>query len=418
MPETAAEADAPDEAIRELRRKIAAAEDALVRRVVETVDALAARGHADRLIEPLRPRLNRLGVPHPLRFARLLFTPLDPLIVPSKHWRSGAHTLPRSMILPMTRLVEDAFGTRMIEIRKTLRGRTTADAALIAATGAAVWPDAAAVLAKAAMPSRWRETRLPEATFGELAARTAALLRQAPALDQLVLETANSLIPPDPRTTEGIVRAVRSDRADALPMLAILLISRLPEAAGLLHELAAARSLPGLKAAAEQAADLLLDRMATGDALPAYRGLCTFSIATRGIVNLLSELDHKTATRGRRLQIRGLRQQLDRDCRACFRTGMMEEFVTPLQTGTDGTQCARLEEAARGLRMLEAEGRRIGPATVYQEMMSEAVDVVRDLPAEAAIGLIDRVRLLEILAGSDLALALLERLGDPLKPEA
>jgi hypothetical protein len=59
--------------------------------------------------------------------------------------------------------------------------------------------------------------------------------------------------------------------------------------------------------------------------------------------------------------------------------------------------------------MLEAEAKRIGPAIAYQEMVAEAVGAVQDLPEHSALGLISRVRLLELLAGSDAALALLER---------
>ncbi len=67
--------------IRAVTREVAGADDARVMRIVATVDAMSARGPADELIVPVRHRLAALRPPRPLRFARLLFYPLDPLIV-------------------------------------------------------------------------------------------------------------------------------------------------------------------------------------------------------------------------------------------------------------------------------------------------------------------------------------------------
>ena len=189
------------------------------------------------LIAPLRPRLDKLHLAHPLRFSRLLFLPLDPVIVVPKRWQFGENTLPRTMILPMVRIVEAALGAKAVEIRKTIQPRTTADAQVIVTTGAKLWPDAADVLANATAPARWHETGMSDRLFEVLAAQVAALLRQAPAVDQLVLDTAAGLLPPDRRATEDIVRAVTKERADALAMLAIMIVSRLPHAAGILYDL-------------------------------------------------------------------------------------------------------------------------------------------------------------------------------------
>ena len=58
--------------------------------------------------------------------------------------------------------------------------------------------------------------------------------------------------------------------------------------------------------------------------------------------------------------------------------------------------------------MLEAEGRSIGAAAAYQEMLAEAVRLLEDLPSAETVSMIDRVRLMEILAGAEKALALLD----------
>ena len=67
------------------------------------VDAMPNRGAADQLIAPLRARLAHLRPPRPLRFARLLFLPLDPLIVPAARWRAAQPAIPRTVIPPSRR---------------------------------------------------------------------------------------------------------------------------------------------------------------------------------------------------------------------------------------------------------------------------------------------------------------------------
>src|ERR1700712_4282876 len=85
-------------AIREVSRGLAQARDEQILKVVAMVDAMPERGAADQLIAPLRARLAQLRPPRPLRFARLLFLPLDPLIVSALRWRAEQPTIPRSAI--------------------------------------------------------------------------------------------------------------------------------------------------------------------------------------------------------------------------------------------------------------------------------------------------------------------------------
>src|SRR4051794_16451846 len=311
-----------DAALITLRRQVDAADDGKVRRVVAEVDAMNDRSDADTLIAPLRPRLNRLRLAHPLRLPRVLFAPVEPLLVSAKEWRLGANTLPRSVIMPMSRIVEAGLGEKAAAIRQAIQDRTTDDIELICAVGASLWPDAASLLVAAEVPHRWAETGLSEKLFRALAAQLAALLRQAPALDMLVVDMANGLMPPDRHRIEAIVRAVTTECGDALPMLSMLLVTRLPRAAGVLYDLAARRSLLGLKAAIEDAASVMLDRLARGDTLIAYKGLSAFTASAHRMATLLAELDHEQASRGRREQIRELRQRLDGDCQAHFRTGL------------------------------------------------------------------------------------------------
>ena len=97
-------------AIREVSRGLVQARDEQILRVVTMLDAMPHRGEADQVLAPLRPRLARLRPPRPLRFARLLFLPLDLLIVPAGRWRFEHLTIPRTAIPPIAAMVESALG--------------------------------------------------------------------------------------------------------------------------------------------------------------------------------------------------------------------------------------------------------------------------------------------------------------------
>src|ERR1019366_3719591 len=109
-------------------------------------DAMPSRGPADQLIAPLRGRLARLRPPRPLRFARLLFLPLDPLIVPAARWRAEQPTIPRTVIPVLAAAVEAAFGATGRTVASMIEGRTTEDTAVVDAAGALLWGHAGAWL--------------------------------------------------------------------------------------------------------------------------------------------------------------------------------------------------------------------------------------------------------------------------------
>src|SRR5580658_10504977 len=152
-------------AIREVSRGLAAARDAQILRVVAMVDAMPNRGAADQLIAPLRERIARLRPPRPLRFARLLFLPLDPLIVPAARWRAQQPAIPRSVIPLLAAAVETVLGPA---------GRT--DAEVIDQAGGLLWDKAAAVLLEAERPIGWETTGLSAQVHKPLSRRIGALL--------------------------------------------------------------------------------------------------------------------------------------------------------------------------------------------------------------------------------------------------
>jgi hypothetical protein len=138
IPQTAA-------GLRELQHTLASAKDAHIERVVAIVDAMPERGSADGLIAPLRPRLAQIRPARPLRFSRLLFLPLDPLIVPAPKWRPEYLTIPRTALEPLAGSVRDAMDAELrAAVDRAIAGRTTRDAETIRKAGALLWPAAAA----------------------------------------------------------------------------------------------------------------------------------------------------------------------------------------------------------------------------------------------------------------------------------
>src|ERR1700761_5808561 len=150
--------DASD--IRALAQNIANAPDNQIKRIVAKVDELVTRGSADALIEPLRQRLRLLRPPRPLRFVRLMFNPLDPLVVPPSRWLPGRHAIPRTALLPMALMVSREMGADAHALEAEAAGRTTADTALMARLGRSLWPTAARILEESQLPDTWAKSGL------------------------------------------------------------------------------------------------------------------------------------------------------------------------------------------------------------------------------------------------------------------
>ncbi len=167
---------------RELTRELAVARDAQVAKVVALVDAMRERGAADELIAPLRARLHHLHVDRPLRLGRLLFLPLDPVIVDTRGWRPGQPAVPRGVLGPLLVLVRDRLGVAVNAIEGLIAGHGTTDAGVVSRAGRMLWPLAARVLQAAAggmAPGGWGEDGVPVDCFGAVARGVGGVLGQA-----------------------------------------------------------------------------------------------------------------------------------------------------------------------------------------------------------------------------------------------
>ncbi len=404
-----------DPGIRALRSALQGARDPQIVRIVASVDAMMRRGPADLLIEPLRRRLARLRPPRPLRFGRLLFHPLDLLVVPTARWRPGQPVIPRTALTPLAEHVRMTMGAAGAAIEKELAGRTTDDGELISELGRSLWPGAGAILADTAAPRTWTTTRLGHRNYRRLAGVVASLLAEAAIVDTLRAEAATGLLQPDPEVINGILR--RMSRADdaALPMMIALMLDGVSDAAALLPSRPTRHEASAMQASIAEASDLLLwhlDREEGAETRVAAGTLADASAAVKRIAALLQQLDAVNVDPKRRDRLRAVRQRLDADCKARFVSGLQDELLSPLQHVGVPPEPARIpaiESAARGLRRLAVEGRAVGSGATYRLLLDKAATVIKSAAMRDRLAAVDQLRLVEILIGSDAALALLEQ---------
>ena len=419
-------------AIREVARGLVAARDAQIMQVLAMVDAMPERGAADQLIAPLRPRLARLRPPRPLRFARLLFQPLDPLIVSAGRWRMDQPAIPRTVIPVLAAAIETALGDLAVRIGAMIAGRTTADLMVVEAAGSLLWPAAASVLLKAGQagdpasgtqeqalvpPSQWESTGLSIQAYRPLARRIGALLSQTELPRRMMADAAHGLVPPDPLVVNAFLAGVAVHDPGARPMAVALLLARIPEAALVMSRVLAVldqREATLLRLAGEEAEDILLTHLEASGGAEAQIGgsdLREAAATARRLTSLLTALDKDAISPDRRVRLDRVRQRIRAGCQALFTERLTTDLLEPLRARAGLTSPEALwdlEEAARGLRALETEARRSGDDGAYDVMLEGAAAALRDLVLRGALDRGGGLRLLEIVAGPDAALALLE----------
>ena len=170
----------PASVLRQLQRALLTTSDAQLARIVGVLDKLEGRGGTDALIAPMRGRLAGLTLARPLTFARLLFIPIDPLLVPGPAWTRGRLGVPRTALLPVATQVRTDLGGLADEVDAMIRGGRADDAALVRRAGTLQWPAAAAALGHLGQPTSWFEaTGLGAVEYATIARCMASGLSEA-----------------------------------------------------------------------------------------------------------------------------------------------------------------------------------------------------------------------------------------------
>lgn len=405
----------PPAPMREVVRELAAARDTQVAQVVALVDSMQERGTADTLIAPLRARLRQLRLDRPLRFGRLLFLPLDPVIVGGPGWRLGLPSVPRPALGPLLEIVQRGLAERAQEIEAEIRGRSRGDSAAVRRTGGLLWPEAAGLLkAAASAPTdrAWSDAGLPADGFAPVARGVACVLSKAVRMMALLADIESGLSPPAGQIGELLEHAA-ADSAEGWNLMVAVLLRSLPKPNIVLRQMreVSARLQPALRAGAERTIEAVLDELAgtrgKGERMREL-GLTAAAAQVRQLVGLLDGLSEGAGPQ-RKQAIGAARQEADANCRDRFAAGLSAELIGPLQmlpANPEPASIKSLEATARELRRFETEARRIGGADSYDAMLRRAAREIAE-DDHVALALMDRVRMVELLTGPEDALRLL-----------
>lgn len=390
--------------MRAVRRELAGAADARVLQVLRYVDTLQDRGQADGLLAPLRDRLRRLRPSRPLRFARVLFTPLDPAIIDARQWRPGVPLVPRSAIHPMASLVQRAAPGSAAAVEAIIANTALTEPDRVHLAGRVLWPEAARVLRTEPMPAEWQQNALPAASYPSIATGCALCLAAAPRL----LELSDPGFPPQDLDVALNAMLIAAEPAGALPwgMLLTVLLQRFPNA----EAPRGAAIAPRADRAWRETADGALQSAWTWIEQAAATQDCAAALddgsGMRRQATMLERLAQDPAQRRRALALQtelrevSLRQL---DMAAEDRLLMPLRTLSPAQATEAATLC-QLEQDARALRRMELDIRRLGHAAPQEARLQDAAAAVA---ARADLPPVDRARLIEILLGPEAAITAL-----------
>jgi hypothetical protein len=248
--------------VRALRHDLRAADDEKIKRVVAMLDAVADPRVNQAILEPLRARLASLNMPRPLHFPRLLFMPLDPLIVSASRWEPDEPAVPRTALAPLARIVRAGLGSEAIFIDRTIDGRKTDATQAIALAGEALWPRAAEILSVALAPDDWAdETGLPLKVYDALARAISAVLRRGPHLHLLRRDHDIGVLDASEQAVNAILQGISQESEQGCAMIARLILLQSPHAAPLLRRFVASSQDQASKTMVREAIDRGTEKM-------------------------------------------------------------------------------------------------------------------------------------------------------------
>jgi hypothetical protein len=399
-----------------LSHELRAADDLKIRRITAMLDEVSDATGKQAILDPIRARLGVLKPIRPLRFPRLLFTPIEPLIVAPRAWRAGDITVPRSVLMSLSNVVRAGFGAETSAIDATIAGHKTDATQVVTSAGEALWPRAAEILAASSVPADWSETGLRPALYPALASAIAAVLRRAPQLRCLLLDEALGALETDRRTIEAILRDIAGEPAEGCAMVLELILQQAPRAAAILGACVSSVQNPAERAVLQRAMargmEQVLGRMEGESGIMdeiARVPLAAVGEDVKRISTFLCSIGDDSGGSVYRPRIKAIRERLDHACRERFAAGIAEGLVQPLAAVSgqmDPAGQAQLETSARELRTLETVARTVGGALSYDHLLLQASKTVQAAAEAGTLTPVRQFRLIEILAGSQAAVTL------------
>ena len=381
-----------------VRSRVADAGDDRVLQIVRLVETMTDRGEADALLAPLRGRLGLLRPARKMRFSRLLFMPFDRVIVSPTTWRMEQPTIPRTALIPLTKIVRASLGAVAEALDPVIGAIDTTDSAAVARIGAQLWPLAGRALAASEAPPSWAAQGLPKAAFMPLQLAVGFILG---AQEQLA-----NLPPVGGEYVEhclaSLLTAAGECGTQCWGMLLALLLQGFPSAETPFRAAVSRRPDKAGDAAARAALDLAAEWIENS---AVERGTLDLTQAVDEIGRQIVLLDCFSAEPALRQEAARLRVALQAACVARFEAGLNGCIGARLATAPDRVAVGGMEQDARTLRRMEIQARRLGDGPDYDRKLRQAADSIAATPC---LDRMDRVRLVEILVGAPAAMRVLK----------
>lgn len=401
--------------VRQLRSQLANAQDAKIHRILELIDGLAKRDEADAVIAPLRQRLAKLKPRRKVNFARLLFMPFSPLIVPPSDWTRESSNIPRTALGTLARYIQlnqpEAAGSGPTVAADVFSDDLTS----LLRAGERVWPAAAEFLRSLpAIPADWsKETGLQDRDFTAISTSLQVLFPLAAPLIQIAVN-ARTGIDAEPERLLAMLDATAPSGARITAMFIAMCLSWLPRPGVFIKiadQFANAKEHAAVAATADSAVELVLSGIERSSTFKA--DLASAADEMRRVAVLLDDLTINSPNKpGRRTRVEKVRQSVDTVCRENFATEIGSRLIDPCATIATADEGAieGFENTARTLRRYEAVARRFGGAEFYDQQILGAAQSLTPRRDETAMARVSRIRLIEILRGSDAAAAAMQAL--------
>ena len=414
----------------EIGTKLTKTADSRLLKVVALIDRAGQRGPVARLLDPVRPRLAALQPPRPATLERVLVLPFQDLLVAAEDRWPGRRRISRALLPELVRTVLIGLDAPLAcELCAELSDREMRAAAPILAVGVRLWPEAAKLLRASAV-------QLDQDRAAQLGGAVALLAlgpSLVPAVWQLPARPMTTL--PDGTATmlAPIVASARHAGPDSLMWLLELLLAR-SLASDLVLDLIQAPAF-GLAPAEREACtgslvhDRIIAMRRTANRLRDAVARSTAEIVDQ-LVELVADLE---ALDTRWVDSTGDRQQLEdvRTATADLVTRRLERTVggdlikgfeaLGGPAGADDDAVEQLEQAARSVRRLGLAGAQLGLTKPSRDLFQPYLDAYRERfrsQASAAsdagktASSLEQIRIVEILFGSDTAMALLDELRE------
>jgi hypothetical protein len=416
----------------ELAHALRATDDRRLIAVLALLDRLPARDAVDGLLDSVRPRLWQLRPPRRLSVRRIIALPLEALLAEPELCEAGGIRLPRSVLPALFAVVEPRLDAALVaELRDETHAATTADIDSVLRGGRRLWPAAAAALHQAFRDPRGTTRALAAGGFDAVAISEhypamLVLLRHAEKLAAALLPRDNRL--PDPGAAESPHRAMLLAAAEegqpTFRAIAGSFLLRAPSPDLVVRLIAQTRLVlqrPTLFDVVEEVIASLAHELA---GLPATSASQLAALTERRsqvalrLAMILSELS------GQGLRLEALAAEAGQTLARQFGTTLETAVLAPLEAlgshapaGTD--HLAAIETAARAAKRMQIAGRTMGRDAMFATPIAAARGRITSMArqssaladAEGRVALPDLVRLVEILAGPEEALAMVEQLA-------